>query len=146
LDWNASTGWWLAAGALVVAELASGTFYLLMIALGAAAGAVAAHLGAGISIQIVTAAIAGGAATAAWHIQRTRGRRAVAADGNRDVNLDIGQTVHVAAWAADGSARVPYRGAAWTVRYTGPGTPAPGNHIIVAVRGSELEVARAAPE
>ena len=33
-----STQWWLMAGVLVVAELATGTFYLLMIALGAVAG------------------------------------------------------------------------------------------------------------
>ena len=46
MDWNASTGWWLAAGVLVVAELATGTFYLLMLALGLAAGALAAHAGA----------------------------------------------------------------------------------------------------
>ena len=37
MDWSASTGWWLAAGVLVAAELATGTFYLLMLALGAAA-------------------------------------------------------------------------------------------------------------
>jgi hypothetical protein len=45
MDLSASTLWWLATGALVVLELTSGTFYLLMLALGAAAGALAAHLG-----------------------------------------------------------------------------------------------------
>ena len=39
MDFSAPTLWWVLAGVLVVAELLSGTFYLLMIALGAAAGA-----------------------------------------------------------------------------------------------------------
>ncbi|MDE2079963.1 MAG: NfeD family protein [Burkholderiales bacterium] len=114
-----------------------------MVALGAAAGAIAAHLGLSLSLQIGVAAIAGGGATAAWHYTRLRSPRSAPAQSNRDVNLDIGQTVHVPAWNADGSARVPYRGAAWSVRYAGPGAPAPGEHVIVAVQGSELQVAPA---
>jgi len=43
---NNPTIWWLVAGALVALELTTGTFYLLMLALGAAAGAVVAHAGA----------------------------------------------------------------------------------------------------
>ena len=38
MDWSLATWWWIAAGVLVAAELASGTFYLLMLALGAGAG------------------------------------------------------------------------------------------------------------
>ena len=34
-----STAWWLLVGLLVIAELLTGTFYLLMLALGAIAGA-----------------------------------------------------------------------------------------------------------
>ena len=41
---EASTIWWLAAGAVVVAELLTGTFYLLMVALGLVAAALAAHI------------------------------------------------------------------------------------------------------
>jgi len=32
MDWSAATGWWIVAGVLVAAELATGTFYLLMLA------------------------------------------------------------------------------------------------------------------
>ena len=39
-----STLWWLLAGGIVAAELLTGTFYLLMLALGVAAAAIAAHL------------------------------------------------------------------------------------------------------
>ncbi|MDB5760020.1 MAG: NfeD family protein, partial [Burkholderia sp.] len=61
------TGWmlWLAlAGALTILELFSGTFYLLMIALGMLAGALAAVLGLGDTMQVLIAAVVGAAATA----------------------------------------------------------------------------------
>ena len=73
MDWSASTGWWLTAGVLVVAELATGTFYLLMLALGAAAGALAAHAGLGFTAQMAVAALLGGGAVVVWH-QRRRNR------------------------------------------------------------------------
>jgi membrane protein implicated in regulation of membrane protease activity len=145
MDWNAAMLWWVLAGLLVAAELLSGTFYLLMIAVGAAAGAVAAHAGLGVTAQLVTAALVGGGATAAWHVARAKAPRSAPSERNRDVNLDIGQPLQVTQWQADGSARSHYRGASWSVRYAGAGTPQPGEHVIVAVHGSELSVAPAAP-
>ena len=144
MDWNAPTLWWLAAGVLVAAELATGTFYLLMVALGCGAGALAAHAGLDTTPQLLFAALVGAGATVFWHLRRRRHPPAEPAASNPDVNLDIGQLVHVPAWSADGAARVPYRGANWSVRYTGPGTPQPGEHVIVALHGSELRVAPAA--
>lgn len=141
MGWPTSTMWWVVAGMLVAVELASGTFYLLMLAFGAAAGAVTAHLGASLNAQLVAAALVGGGATALWHFKRFRAPRSAPADANPDVNLDIGQTVRVDAWAADGTAQVNYRGASWSVGFRGSGTPAPGEHVIVAVHGSRLMVA-----
>jgi membrane protein implicated in regulation of membrane protease activity len=132
--------WWIVAGLLVAAELATGTFYLLMLALGCAAAGLCALAGLGDTLQVVVAAVVGGGATAAWHLKRLRSPRAAPAESNRDVNIDIGQSLQVPAWQPDGSARVSYRGAAWAVRYAGQGTPAPGPHVIVALRGSELQV------
>jgi membrane protein implicated in regulation of membrane protease activity len=140
MDLSPPTLWWLAAGVLVAAELATGTFYLLMFALGCGAGALAAHLGAGSSGQWIAAALVGGGATALWHLRRFRAPRSVPAESNPDVNLDIGGTVHVDAWNSDGTARVHYRGAAWSVQYAGAGSPAPGEFTIVAVRGNKLSV------
>ncbi len=144
MDLSAATQWWLAMGVLVAAELATGTFYLLMLALGCAAGALAAHAGLGVTMQIVAAALIGGGATAAWHAKRARQPRAAPAETNRDVHLDIGQFVRVEQWDADQSARVNYRGASWAVRFAGKGTPLPGEHVIVALNGNELRVAPAA--
>jgi membrane protein implicated in regulation of membrane protease activity len=145
LDWNTANLWWLAAGVLVAAELATGTFYLLMVGLGCAAGALAAHAALGFTAQMLTAAVVGAGATTAWHLKRLRSPAPAPAESNRDVNLDIGQRLQVAHWAADGSARVHYRGASWAVRYAGSGTPQAGEHVIVALNGSELRVAPVAP-
>ena len=49
-----STIWWLLAGSAVAVELVTGTFYLLMLAFGLAAAALAAHAGAPLVVQIVT--------------------------------------------------------------------------------------------
>ena len=133
--------WWLLAGALVAAELATGTFYLLMLALGCVAGAIAAHLGLGTVAQVVAAAVLGGGATVGWHLKRAREPKSAPAASNRDVNLDIGQAVQVPAWSADGTARVQYRGASWAVRLADNGPAMPGAHTIVALHGSELLVA-----
>jgi membrane protein implicated in regulation of membrane protease activity len=141
MDWNPATLWWLIAGVLVAVELASGTFYLLMLAGGAVAGAVAAHAGAGSTAQVVAAAVVGGGATALWHLRRARAPSSAPAEANPDVLLDIGQTLQVAQWQADGSARVKYRGAEWSVRFAGSGTPAAGEHRIVSVQGAQLSVA-----
>ncbi|MDO9284594.1 MAG: NfeD family protein [Aquabacterium sp.] len=143
MDWSASTGWWLATGALVVAELATGTFYLLMLALGAAAGALAAHAGAGLTGQIAAAALLGGGAVVAWHLRRSRQPVALPAALNPDVNLDIGGTVQVDHWQPDGSARVHYRGADWDARHAGTGLPTAGEHVIRAIEGTRLLLERA---
>ncbi len=140
MDWNATTIWWLTAGILVAAELATGTFYLLMLAVGAAAGALAAHLGLAASAQVTMGAVVGSATTAIWHWRRLRHPPAAPAAHNADVNLDIGQRVHVAAWSPEGTARVRYRGADWAVRWAGPGAAVPGALVIAAVHGAELQL------
>ena len=138
MDLSTPTLWWIAAGVVVATELATGTFYLLMIALGLVAGAVAAHLGFGQATQVVAAALIGGGATAVWHWRRFKQPQSAPSRENHDVNLDIGERVAVHAWAGDGTARVQYRGSAWTARIA-PGAPMTfGEHRIVAVEGNWL--------
>jgi membrane protein implicated in regulation of membrane protease activity len=143
MEWTAPTWWWLAAGILVAAELLSGTFYLLMLALGAAAGALTAHLGAGAVTQIAVAAVVGAGATAGWHVRRARSPRSAPAARNRDVLIDIGEQVMVRAWGEDGSTHVQYRGANWAAQLAPGATPRTGAHVIVAVQGSQLQLAPA---
>jgi membrane protein implicated in regulation of membrane protease activity len=128
---------WLAlAGALTILEMFSGTFYLLMIALGALAGSAAAWAGAATALQLVFAAVVGSMATLLLH--RLRGNRP-RADRNPDMNLDIGQTVQVKEWQ-DGMARASYRGALWDVELASGALAQPGLFIIREVRGSRLIV------
>lgn len=145
-----STVWWLLTAAAVALELLNGSFYLLMLGIGLAAAALAAHLGAGLALQLTAAALVGGGAVLFWS-QRMRQRSGAgdSADnaGNADLNLDIGQLVQVEHWNADGSASVRHRGAEWTVELDDAAAaanainaaqPAPGRYRIVAMRGSHL--------
>ena len=135
-----STIWWVLAGAAVAVELATGTFYLLMLAIGMAAGALAAHAGAPTAAQLITAAVVGGGAVVAWRFQRRNRPAEPLASANRDVNLDIGETVHVDAWNPDGTASIKYRGANWTVVAASGAVHAPGAHRVREVIGNRLLV------
>jgi len=138
-DWM---NWMIGAGILVVAELFTGTFYLLMIAIGLAFGGIAALLGLGGAVQTLVAAVVGLVATSVLH--RSRFGRPARGSASRDanVNLDIGARVSVAGWQ-NGRARVMYRGAQWDVEL-GPGAlPEAGEYRIVEVQGSRLIVANA---
>ena len=108
------TIWWLLAGVTVAIELATGTFYLLMIGIGLAAAAVASHLGMPVVGQIITAAVVGGGAVVIWHWQGGKKPKSLHASANPDVHIDIGAQVTVTAWNADATASVSYRGSSWT--------------------------------
>lgn len=134
-----ATFWWLMAGAAVALELVSGTFYLLMLALGLAAGALAAHAGAGLALQLGCAALVGGGAVLAWSRLASQRQDGADSSANPDLNLDVGQPVQVERWRADGSAQIRHRGADWSAELEHPvASPAPGCYRIVAVRGSRL--------
>src|SRR4051812_44158758 len=85
---------WLIAGfALVIAELASGTFYLLVLGIAAFAGALAAFLGFDVWIQTVVAAIL---SVAGVLVVRSRSSRV---QGPDMASLDVGQPVKFDAWS-----------------------------------------------
>ncbi len=139
-----SSIWWLLAGGAVALELVTGTFYLLMLALGMIAGALAAHLGLSVVMQIVVSALVGGGAVALWHFKRSKEPQPVAANANRDVQMDIGETVHVLQWNEDATASVKYRGAQWTVELMDRQTaPQPGLFRVRQLNGNRLVVDKA---
>ena len=137
-----SSIWWLLAGAAVAIELATGTFYLLMMSIGMAAAAIAAHLGLPVTWQILTAAIVGGGAVAMWHWQSSKRPKALPSNANPDVHIDIGEPVHVTKWNADGTASVKYRGANWTAILATPTLvpPAAGQFRIKELLGNRLVI------
>lgn len=137
--------WWVLGLALVVAELFTGTFYLLMVAIGFAAAGLVAFAGAGIVAQLIVGAAVGLVAVLALH--KVRGAHVddkPEAARNPDLVIDIGQTVEVTGWQHN-RAKVQYRGAQWDARLApGEANAAPGDYRIVAVEGSTLVLGRAA--
>ncbi len=135
-----STLWWMLAGAAVALELFTGTFYLLMLAVGMAAAALTAHLGAGLTTQLVVAAAVGSAAVVGWYLIKRRRPSDPSVRAMRSVNLDVGEVIQVDEWLPDGTASVKYRGAQWTVIQR-PGNPqAPGAYRVAELVGSRLLV------
>ena len=140
--------WWIAAAVLVGAELLTGTIYLLVIALGAAAGAGAAHMGLDTTTQMAVAAAVGTAGVILWHL--IRGRKKPASSTTESTTefahnathnkLDIGGVVLVQTWMHNGSTSVSYRGAIWTAVAANPAAQQqhPGRHVVVHIRHNQL--------
>src|SRR6266446_5476918 len=83
--------WWIAAAALVAAELLTGTFYLLVVGIALACAGLAALSGAGATLQWLTA----GMLSIAGTVVLQRWKRRLSADTPAQPNLDIGQMVRV---------------------------------------------------
>lgn len=140
---EASTLWWVLVGLTLVTELLTGTIYLLMICLGLAAGAIAAHLGLDLPLQIVVAAVVGVLGVlAARRIRRARSS-GLPASADPDMNLDIGETVTVTQWESDGTSRISYRGTQWTAVLRPGAMPTPGQYRVVELQGNRLIVDKA---
>ncbi len=135
-----STIWWLLTGITVAIELVTGTFYLLMVAVGLAAAAVAAHLGLPTAAQIVTAALIGGGAVVAWYFVKKKRPGDPSARADRSVNLDVGETILIESWNADGTTTVKYRGATWTAIHRPGVKPSTGMHRVSELVGNRLLV------
>ncbi|MES2978860.1 MAG: NfeD family protein [Pseudomonadota bacterium] len=135
-----STIWWLFAGGAVIAELLTGTFFLLMVAFGMAAGALAAHAGAGLVTQIAVAAVTGGGAVVMLYLIKRRWPTDATPRADRSAVLDIGELLTIDAWAVDGTASVKYRGANWTVIHRPGHEPSPGRYRVTEVVGNRLLV------
>ena len=141
--------WSCAAGVLVILELLTGTFYLLMVAVGLGAGALAAAAGASVIVQFLSASIVGAIATVGLHRSRCGSPLNIAKMSRQNPDLDIGQSVQVDVWHhRDGSpatARSMYRGAMWDCELIDAAAPMPGVFYITAIRGSCLLVSAAPP-
>jgi membrane protein implicated in regulation of membrane protease activity len=133
--------WWIAGLAMLIAELFTGTFYLLVIAIALAAGGLVAYFDMSFATQFVTAAAVGFAG--ALILRKSRfGRPQRRSESARDfnVNIDIGNRIMIDAWDDHGRARVAYRGAQWDVQLAEGASKLPGEHVIKEVRGSTLIV------
>jgi len=135
-----TTLWWILVGMTVAAELLTGTFYLLLIAIGMTFGAIAASMGWPLPAQLVSAAVTGVGLVLGWRLWQRFHPRASNAKSRIINNLDAGEVLNVEVWSDMGRARVSYRGALWDVALQ-PGQPMlPGPHRIVEIQGNRLIV------
>ncbi len=125
--------WWILAAVLVGVELTSGTFYLLVYGLAAAAAGVAAWLGAGLFMQLLTAGVIATLGTLALR----HWKRSTVHPESSLQNMDIGQSVLVESWQG-GRGQVKYRGALWDAEAESTGVDSTHPLIIRAVKGNTL--------
>lgn len=142
MNFELSTLWWVLAVALLIAELLTGTLYLLVWSVACAAAALAGNLQIGLQGQLAISAGVGGVATAALYLRQARRRLGEARPAaNPDVNLDVGEVVQVLAWDASGHTQVQHRGANWQARLLAGQPTQTGAHRIQAVEGIHLVLA-----
>jgi membrane protein implicated in regulation of membrane protease activity len=131
---------WLVVGiVLVIAELLTGTFYLLFLGIAALFGAAVAYVGAPFWVQaIVSAAFA--VVGVLWIQRHKRMKEQPVMPA-----LDVGQPVKLDSWVnqADRLARVRYRDALWDAHISGEIRGEPGEVLyIIGVDGATLRVAK----
>ncbi len=134
---EASTIWWILTGVLVAAELFTGTFYLLLLALAAGFGALTVHAGFGTVEQISVAAVTGVFGLLLWRMLKQRQLKQSDLEIATD-SFDIGQTVFVPEWCAAGSTRIHYRGTEWSCVLTAGAHPLAGPHRIAQILNNQL--------
>jgi membrane protein implicated in regulation of membrane protease activity len=135
-----STVWWLVAGGLIAAELLTGTFYLLMLSLGAGAAALAAYSGVPLTGQMIVGGVVGALAVTLWHLRNDRPHAHNEASRDPNLHLDLGETVKVTEWDAEGVALVKHRGAQWTALLAPGHIQTTGAYRIVEIVGSRLMI------
>jgi membrane protein implicated in regulation of membrane protease activity len=134
--------WILAGFLLLIVEMTSGTFYLLVLGLAAFAAALAAWAGVSFGAQAGIAGVVALAGVAVVWKMRAGDKPEVS--GNV---LDVGGMVTLDSWIdpAAGVARVRYRDALWEARVAlapGQQAPEPGAALYIRnVDGNVLEVA-----
>ena len=134
--------WLLAGFGLVIIELLTGTFYLLMLGVAAFGGAIAAYAGSGFELQIIVAAILAAAGCYGVHIYRAKSSK------DQMVSVDAGQPANFENWIDEGGglARVRYRGASWDAHIAGRGALEAGALLYVEqIEGHTLKVSRKRP-
>jgi membrane protein implicated in regulation of membrane protease activity len=137
---SAYVAWFVLGFILLIAELLTGTFYLLVLAVAAGVAALAALAGGSMALQLVVAAGIG-LAGSLWLRRARAGRAGGTAVADAMQNLDVGQPVRIDHWSATRTARASYRGAEWDVELV-PGEEArPGDFVIREIHGSRLLVA-----
>jgi membrane protein implicated in regulation of membrane protease activity len=134
--------WAIAGLALVIVELLTGTFYLLVLGVAAFGAAGTAWLGYDFPAQVIVAAVIAAAGCYAVHVYRDKNRTQQMAP------VDAGMPASFETWIDRGArlARVRYRGASWDARVEGVEALEPGTTVyVLATDGNTLKVVKNRP-
>ena len=134
--------WAITGLVLVIVELLTGTFYLLMLGVAAFGAAGAAWLGYDFPVQVIVAAVIAGVGCYAVHVYRVKNQ------GQQMASLDAGMPASFESWIDAGArlARVRYRGASWDARVEGAEALEPGATVyVLATDGNTLKVVKNRP-
>lgn len=123
--------WAILGLALVIVELLSGTFYLLVLGLAAFGAAGAAWLGSEFPLQSIVAGAIAAVGCYGVHVYRAKNST------QQMRSVDSGNPAKFESWIDQNArlARVSYRGAPWDARVDGGDSPEPG--AIVYVQGTD---------
>ena len=136
------TIWAVIGLALVIVELMTGTFYLLVLGIAAFGAALAAWIGHEFAMQSVVAALLSAIGCYGVHLYRAKNREQQMAP------IDAGMPASFESWLDAGArlARVRYRGASWEARVEGGEAVEPGATLyVLAADGNTLRVAKNKP-
>jgi len=134
--------WTILGFALVIAELLTGTFYLLMLGVAAFGGGAAAWLGHPFPLQATVAGIIAALGCYGVHVYRARNA------ARQMPSIDAGQPAHFESWIdqPSGLAQVRYRGASWDARVEGAEALEPGALLyVLTADGNTLKVTARRP-
>jgi membrane protein implicated in regulation of membrane protease activity len=137
-----SLAWLIAGFILVITELASGTFYLLVLGTAAFAGAGVAYAGGALVWQSLVSAVVAVAGVVWVHQYR---KRTVSSPMQ---GLDVGQPAAFDSWVNKAAlhARVKYRDALWDAQVSGDVRGEPGEILyITTVDANTLKVSKTRP-
>jgi len=134
-----SLAWLIAGFILIIVELATGTFYLVVLGIAAFAGAGVAYAGGAFVWQALAAALVAVAGVVWVHLVRK------SISPKRMQGLDFGQPAAFESWVnkSTAQARVRYRDALWDAQVAGDASGEPGEILyITSVDGSTLKVSK----
>ena len=136
--------WFSLACAVLIAEMCTGTFFLMMVSAGLFCGGLAAYFEANFAVQLLVCVFGGLLSYfCLYRFKKAKAQKKVSE--NADVHPDIGSVIEVPEWHQVGAgtfiARVSYRGAFWNVRLREGAEPRTGLFKIESVSSDYLVVA-----
>ena len=135
--------WAIVGLTLVIVELLTGTFYLLVLGVAAFGAALAAWLGQEFPVQAIVGTVIAAVGCYGVHLYRAKNMT------QQMPSVDAGQPASFESWVDLGArlARVRYRGAQWDALVDGDVVPEAGAMLyVIATHGNTLKVSTRRPD